>query len=354
MSTKTNNTISSTRPGKRVTIKEVAEHAGVSLQTISRVVNASQNVADETRQRVLQAIAELGYRRSELARHLNQGRSYTLGAVGSDVGYVGTGTFLGIARQADALGYSLQLKELSVTHTEEEARNVLHGLADRLVDGILWALPEIGDNHAWLDSGLLDEIPVPVIFLSMRPRSNFTVVAYDNFEGGTLAMRHLIENGRRTIGHIAGPLNWWVSQERIRAWEENICHAELSFDPTRLTAGNWEASSGLQAMHTLLDRHPEIDAVFAANDKMALGALLAAHQRRLRIPEDIAIVGFDNTPESACFFPPLTTIIQDKVQLGELATRVLVHHAEARFSHLAPTKIDTTSLSQQLFVRESS
>ena len=338
---------------KRPSIADVAALAKVSKQTVSRVINDSPNVSDKTRQRVLHAIDELGFRRSELARHFSQGRTLSLGVVGRNLNYFGTRTYIGIARQAEALGYSLLLKEVPDSSIEQ-IESILHALQDRHVDGILWAVPEISDNHDWLSTDLLAQVKVPMVFLSMAPRPNISVVAYDNFAGGELATQHLLQCGRRHIGHIAGPQEWWDASERKRGWEAALQRAGLPVTDDQLAVGGWDAASGEAALHRLLASYPALDAVFVANDKMALGVLLAAHEKGLRIPEDLAVIGFDDITESAYFHPPLSTVLQDKSMLGQLAVKTLVRKIEASYpQHEAQVLEDDVPLRHELKIRKS-
>ncbi len=157
---------------KRITIKDVAQAAGVSTQTVSRVMNKVSYVSEETRQRVETVVEQLGYHPSTLARSLSQQRSYTLGIVTFGLKYIGPSrTLNGIADKADELGYMLLMKELD-DYTINRIDDVIDSLLARQVDGILWVAPEIGDNHAWVDERL-DKIPVPVLFLAMQPREGF-------------------------------------------------------------------------------------------------------------------------------------------------------------------------------------
>src|SRR5512140_1677790 len=192
---------------KRATIKQVARASGVSTQTVSRDLNERPDVAPETRERILQINQELDYHPSALARSLIQQRSYTLGVVTSGLKYLGPSrTLNGITSMAEELKYALLLEELPRFDTEE-IKPLLQSLLSRHVDGIVWAVPEVGDNRRWVDE-ILSDVPVPVVFMTMRPRSDITSVSVDNYKGGVLATRHLLEKGRRHIGHISGPLDW--------------------------------------------------------------------------------------------------------------------------------------------------
>lgn len=314
---------------RRVSIKQVASEAGVSAQTVSRVLNQRPDVAPETRERVQAIIERLGFQPSALARSLIQQRSFTLGVVTAGLAYLGPSrTLNGITQQAAATGYAILLRELP-RFDSTEITATLQSLVARHVDGIIWAVPEVGDNHAWL-ADRLPRVAVPVIFLTMRPRPDIPCVTIDNYGGACAAVQHLVALGRRRIGHIAGPLDWWEAQERKRGWEDTLRAAGLAAEARACTQGNWSSASGGRAFQSLLAQYPELDAVFVANDQMALSALGAAHLAGRRIPDDLAIVGFDDLPEAAHFWPPLTTVAQPLVELGCQAVRRLHELVEAR------------------------
>jgi LacI family transcriptional regulator len=314
---------------KRVTIKDVAQAAGVSTQTVSRVMNKFTYVSGETRERVEEVVKQLNYRPSTLARSLIQQRSYTLGIVTFGLKYIGPSrTLNGIADKADELGYMLLMKELD-NFDSNRIDDVIDSFLARQVDGILWVAPEIGDNHAWIDDRM-ENIPVPVFFIATRPRPGISSVSTDNFQGAVLATQHLLDCGRKKIGHISGPGSWWEADERKRGWQETLIAA--GFDPLNLffTEGNWSSASGEQAFIQLIGSYPDLDAVFVANDQMALGTLREAIRRGIRVPEQLAVIGFDNIPESAFFYPSLTTIFQDLQLLGEQAVQNIVEMIQVR------------------------
>ena len=314
---------------KRITIKDVAQAAGVSTQTVSRVVNKFSYVSEETRQRVEEVVEQLGYRPSTLARSLIQQRSYTLGVVTFGLKYIGPSrTLNGVADKADELGYMLLMKELD-NFDINSIDDVIDSLLARQVDGIIWVAPEIGNNHSWLDERL-EKIPVPVLFLAMEPREGISSVATDNYQGAVMAVQHLLDCGRTKIGHISGPLSWWEADERKRGWRDTLIKAGLDASDQHCKEGNWSSASGEQAFIQLLEVFPNLDAVFVANDQMALGVLREAHRKGIRIPEQLAVIGFDNLPESAYFYPSLTTISQDLQMLGEQSVQYVVEMIQAR------------------------
>lgn len=312
----------------RATIKEVASAAGVSTQTVSRVINERPDVSPETRRRVQEIIDELKYQPSALARSLIQQRSHTLGVVIFGLKYFGPSrTLNGIADKADELGYMLLMKELNNFDTNS-IDYVIDSLLARQVDGILWAVPEIGENHAWLDERL-EKIPVPVLFIAMQPRDNIPSVTTDNFQGAVMAIQHLLDCGRKGIGHISGPPGWWEADERKRGWRETLDVAGFDTSQQRYAEGNWSSASGEQGFIQLLESFPAMDAVFVANDQMALGVLRETLRRGIAVPEQLAVIGFDNIPESAYFYPSLTTISQDLQLLGEQAVQNVVEMIQA-------------------------
>jgi LacI family transcriptional regulator len=336
---------------KRATIKEVARAAGVSTQTVSRVINDRPDVSPETRGRIQQVIEELDYQPSALARSLIQQRSYTLGIVTAGLKFTGPSrTLNGIANKAEELGYALLLEEMLQFDTDN-IKPLLQDLLARHVDGIVWAVPEVGDNRRWVGE-ILNDVPVPVVFLTMQPRPGVSTVAVDNYVGGTLATRHLLEQGCRRIGHISGPLDWWEARQRKQAWRDTRQQAGLPAPENACTEGNWSSASAEAAFTELLESYPGMDAVFAGNDQMALSVLQMAHRRGLCVPQDLAVIGFDNMAESAYFWPALSTINHSLYELGCRAVQETVEQIESvrRDEKLEPQNI---LLSPELIVRES-
>jgi LacI family transcriptional regulator len=340
------------RAGRRVTIKQVAKEACVSTQTVSRVINNRPDVAPDTRQRVHQVIERLGYQPSHVARSLIQGRSFTLGIIGYGLEYFGPScTLSGIEQEASNLGYTVLLSLIRQPETND-VEKLLREMLSHYVDGIIWAVPEIGANRAWTQQEDRS-FSVPIIFLSMEPQPDQLVATVDNYSGGLMATRHLIVQGCQNIGLITGPLDWWEARQRRLGWEEALEGVGLPRQDTFVAEGNWTAASGEHSLVQLLARHPEIDGVFACNDQMALGALKTARQLGRRVPEDLAIVGFDDIPEAAYFFPPLTTVRQDMVELGRRVVRELGRALESSRSG-DPYTPKTILLQPELIVRESS
>jgi LacI family transcriptional regulator len=313
---------------KRPTIKQVASAAGISTQTVSRVMNNRPDVSHETRERVLRIVAELGYQPSALARSLIRQRSYTLGVVTAGLKYIGPSrTLSGITNAAEEFGYSLLLKELP-SFNANHVVPILQEFLSRHADGIIWAVPEVGENRKWLENPPSD-LEIPIVFLTMEPREHISVVSIDNYLGGRMAMEHLLDQGYRHIGHIAGPLDWWEARQRMAAWNDTLIEKGFKVLDTHWIEGNWSSASGAQAFEKLIQQYPEMDSVFAANDQMALSAIQIACQKNLGIPKDIGIVGFDNIPESPFFCPPLTTVQSEQYSVGKVAVEEVIKIIES-------------------------
>jgi LacI family transcriptional regulator len=337
----------------RATIKEVASVAGVSTQTVSRVINERPDVSPETRKRVQEVIKALSYQPSALARSLISQRSHTLGVVTAGLRHIGPSrTLSGITAAAEEVGYSILLKELP-SYDTEEIKPIFQALLSRHVDGIIWAVPEVGENRNWVDDHPAD-FEVPLVYLTMESRDDLSIVSIDNYLGGRMAMSHLLEQGYRNIGHISGPLDWWEARQRMAAWKDALQESGLSSDDNHCVEGNWSSASGVLAIEKLCAQYSEMDAVFVANDQMALGVMQFLAEKRIRIPEDVGIVGFDNIAESAFFSPALTTIQQDQHGIARIAVEELIKIIEAGWQESNVIIAKSIILPPTLIVRQSS
>jgi len=345
------------RPRRRLTIREVAEAAGVSTQTVSRVLNNRPDVAAETFERVQRIIADTGYAPNMLARGLIQGRSRTLGVVAYGLEYFGpTRVLTGIEQQAAEMGYSMSL---NLIHQPEMdgVDGLLNSLSARQVDGIIWAIPEVSHNRTWSHTKGPD-FPVPVLLVGgMSGQSSLPSIAIDNRAIGRLATEHLLEGGARRIGIITGPLNWWEARERQRGWRETLETHGLNVDATLVVEGDWTAKSGEAGLDRLLETAPDIDAVFACNDQMALGVLHGAHRQGRPVPDDLSVVGVDNIAEGSHYWPSLTTVHQPLRDAGALAVKTIddLIKRSNDFAESAASTIELHRLlAPQLIIRESS
>lgn len=338
---------------QRLTIKHVAQLAGVSTQTISRVINGRPDVSPETRKRVQEIIDRYGYKPSAVARSLIQQRSYTLGVITAGLKYIGPSMILhGITDKAAELEYAVLLKELPRFDTDD-IEPIFDSLLARHVDSIIWAVPEVGENQRWLKQRSAS-LPVPFIFLTAPPRADLPSVDYDNYLGGKLATEHLLQQGYRRIGHISGPLDWLSARQRKQGWQDAL--REAGIDPREMPCveGNWSSASGQTAFNRLLSDFPEIEAVFVANDQMAVSVLQVACKNGIRVPQELAIVGFDGLAESEYYWPPLTTVYQDLHALGSTAVKEIIHIIESRYDGIDIDEAKRIVLQPQLIIRESS
>src|SRR6266566_1608821 len=264
---------------------DVARLAGVSHQTVSRVLNGHPNVRPETRERVLEAIRRLNYRPNALARGLVTRRSQTIGVISFDTRLFGpASTLLAIEHAARAAGYTITISSLANLDASS-VRAAVDALAGQSVDGVIViALRESAAR------GLRDLRPgLPVVAVEAGYGGEIPVVSVDQFAGARLAVDHLLSLGHRTVWHVAGPADWLEARERVEGWQASLTTA-----------------------------------VFAANDQMALGVLHAFYERGVRVPADVSVVGFDNIPEAAFLIPSLTTVHQDFEELGRRGLKLLV------------------------------
>ncbi len=305
------------------TIYDIAKEAGVSRQTVSRVINNRPDVAEETRLRVQQVIRELDYRPNAIAQSLSRQKSFIIGVVTAGLKYIGPSrTLNGIASKAENLGYGLLVKELD-RFDDSNFDSLLSWFQAHAVDGIIWAAPEIGSNRKEI-ARIMPGLDLPIIFLTMNKRVDLTIVTIDNFFGAKLATSHLVSQGRKNIGHISGPLDWWEARQRKSGWESALADADLRCSDRMWAEGNWSSRSGKTAFLKLLEKFPQMDGLFVGNDQMALAVLSEAVRLKIQVPKDLAVVGFDGIEESEFFYPPLSTISQDQFKLGGLAVEELL------------------------------
>ncbi|MET9800024.1 LacI family DNA-binding transcriptional regulator [Streptomyces sp. NPDC006368] len=312
------------------TLEEVAALAGVGRGTVSRVVNNAPGVKEATRLLVQQAIAQLGYVPNRAARALAGSRSDAVALVIPESArrFFTEPFFSDIVHGVTAglADTDMQLLLTLVRGDKERQRFVQYARAGR-VDGVL--LVSVHDSEPLPD--MLAELEVPTV-LSGRRRSDESVsyVDSDNVGGARAAVRHLAETGRRAIATIAGPLDMYGAQCRLRGYQEAMREAFGEVDPAYTAQGDFTEESGRRATEELLERHPGLDAVFAASDVMAAGALQVLRAAGRRVPEDVAVVGFDDSPIAQHTDPPLTTVRQPVEEMGRAMARVLLESIDDR------------------------
>jgi DNA-binding LacI/PurR family transcriptional regulator len=304
---------------KRATLYDVARQAGVSYQTVSRVINNHPHVADETRQRIIHIIDDLGYRPSRAARSLATHRSNTLGIVTFGAAYYGPAQMmLNAERAAKARGYSIRLSSIGAT-TLEEVQEAIGGLRDQLVDGIVLIMPTQDISYPRLAEACGE---IPFVETDTDAATEIPSVVIDQDSGSRMATQYLLDLGHRAICEVSGPLNWFSGAARHRGWRATLAAAGI--DPGPHIEGDWTAASGYQAARRLLESGAKFTALVAGNDQMALGAMRALSELGRRVPQDVSVIGFDDIPEAAYFEPPLCTVRQDFAALGEQSVEYLV------------------------------
>jgi DNA-binding LacI/PurR family transcriptional regulator len=311
---------SSARP-RPVVMADVARLAGVSLQTVSRVINDSPHVRAETRDRVLDAMRKLEYQPNSVARALVTGRSRTLGVVSFDTTLYGpASTLLGIERAAHAAGYFVCIVSLEA-RDRASVTSAVGRLRNQGVDGIVVIAPQdsAAQTVLHLPSG------VPIVAAEAGPGGHVPLVQVDQVEGARLATQHLLELGHRTVWHVSGPRDWLEAQDRERGWRSTLEEAGAAAPP--VLVGDWSPGSGYELGRRLAGTEG-VTAVFVANDQMALGVLRALHEAGRRVPGEISVAGFDDIPEAAYFMPPLTTVRQDFNEMGRRSLHLLLEQIE--------------------------
>ncbi|WP_292911187.1 LacI family DNA-binding transcriptional regulator [Microbacterium sp.] len=316
---------------------DVAARAGVSHQTVSRVVNGFDSIRPATRDRVLAAIAELGYRRNVAARTLATSRTRAIGVLAPAVtDYGPTSTVQGIEVAARAAGY-----HSLVTTAADDRDSIVSGLGF-LLDQAIEALVVIAPQQRVLEALRELDIRVPIATLQAVELGTGTVVSVDQAAGAGLVMDHLLGLGHRDIQHLAGPIEFLEAAARRSAYERALVSAGTPVP--EILVGDWTAESGYRAA-SLLD--PSATAVFSANDQMALGLVHGLVALGRQVPRDVSVVGFDDVPEARFYLPALTTVRQDFGQIGRVAVESLIRQIEGEAAeHIPP-------LEARLVVRES-
>ncbi len=326
------------RRRRSASMADVARLAGVSAQTVSRVSNGAPGVVDATREQVLAAMKELGYRPNSAARALKSGRFHTIGVILFNISTTGnTRTLEAIATSAAAEGYAITLLPVAAA-TQDSVRGAFTRMGELAVDGIIMLM----------EAHLLDAstVTLPPRALAVVADSNagdrYRVVDTDQVGGAQAAVQHLLQLGHDTVWHVAGPSYSYSAERRVEAWRSALESRRRQVpEPLR---GDWTADSGYQA-GLQLAQEPDCTAVFVSNDQMALGVLRALHEHGRRVPEDISVVGFDDVPEAGSYLPPLTTVHQDFSEVGRRCVEELLKQIrddrEATGTTLVPTRLVT-------------
>ena len=330
-------------PNRSVSMIDVAVHAGVSHQTVSRVLNNHKNVSDKTRKRVLASMEELNYHPNIAARTLVTGKSSSIGVLSYDTTLFGPASMLhAVQLAARAKGYSVNLVSLKATDTE----SVNKGLQDLYatgVEGLIMIVPHTKD------SAQIKKLPgdLPGVVIEGESSKFIPSVNIDQVVGAEMAVEYLLELGHKKIAHISGPLGWYEADLRVTGWRNAMERAGLKSKV--MEQGDWSPRSGYEATKRILKARQGITAIFCSNDAMALGALKALSENGMDIPAEMSVVGFDDVPEASFFQPSLTTIMQSFEDVGNSSLELLVSQIEG-----GKTRIKREAIQPTLLIRESS
>ena len=332
----------------RPTLDQVAERAGVGRGTVSRVINGSPQVSERTRQLVEAAVAELGYVPNLAARALVTRRTDAVALVISEPGdRVFAEPFFAAVVRGISAGVTAAGRQLVLAFAAGQERRIERYLTPQHVDGVL-----LVSLHG--DDPLPQQLRargLPVVLGGRPPRGyDGAYVDVDNLGGARAGVAHLLQRGRRRIATITGPHDMGAGQDRLAGYRAALAGAGLAEDPSLIVEGDFSEVSGVQAMRGLLERRPDVDGVFVANDLMAVGALRALRDAGRRVPEEVAVVGFDDSPVSRVTDPPLSTVRQPVEELGRGMAEMLVRLIsgagdQARESAVLPTELVVRSSS---------
>ncbi|KXK58874.1 LacI family transcriptional regulator [Micromonospora rosaria] len=325
-------------------MSDVARLAGVSHQTVSRVLNNHPSVRPETRERVLRAVHQLNYRPNALARGLAGRRSRVIGVVSFDtILYGPAATLLGIERAARAAGYGINIVTLERLD-RAGMKSAIDALTEQSVAGVVIIAPMM--TAALAVHGLPTGVPA-VVVESGGGTGELPSVSVDQVAGARLAVEHLLALGHETVWHVAGPRDWLEARDRVDGWR--LALEQAGRRVPAVVPGDWSPRAGYEIGQSLVDR-PDVTAVFCANDHQALGLLRALHQRGVRVPEDVSVVGFDDIPEAEYLSPPLTTVRQDFDEVGRRCVAALL----ALLGAAGSTGPEPAQVEPVLVVRDSS
>ncbi|MFH8485201.1 LacI family DNA-binding transcriptional regulator [Streptomyces longisporoflavus] len=336
-------------PETRPTIKTVAARAGVGRTTVSRVVNGSELVSEKAREAVLSAIAELGYVPNSVARGLVTRRTNAVALVipESESRLGSEPYFSAVIRGVSAaLADTRTQLQLMLVRDQAERDQLTQSVAERRVDGVL--LVSVHEHDAL--PGLLESAGLPTVLAGRRREDDpLSYVCADNRGGAAAAVRHLLDRGRRRIATVAGPQDMEVGRSRLQGCQEALARAGIPARDHLVAVGDFTEEGARAAMRSLLERAPDLDAVFAASDLMAAGILLELRARGRRVPQDVSVVGFEDSYLARHTNPPLTTIRQPTEEIGGTIARTLLREIENPALPRTRLVLDT-----ELVVRESS
>jgi len=328
-----------------ITLEEIAKISNVSRSTVSRVINGDPNVKEETRQRVLAVIESVNFQPNLAARSLARGRTNVIGLViPAGIAAIFTDPWFpqvvkGISTECNIQGYSVMLWLAEPEFERQMITKILHS---GLLDGVIVSSMVIEDPIVQS----LYESSMPFVLIGRHPTLDIRYIDIDNVSGGFEATKHLINLGFEKIATITGPQNLIAGHDRFLGYQQALEEHHLPINPHLIVKGDFSEKSGYEACLKLISQNP--DAIFIANDTMAIGAFQAIQQAGLRVPDDIAIVGFDDIPQASTSSVPLTTIRQPTQQMGAVAVNALIESI-----HYPDSNLENTILPTELVIRQS-
>lgn len=329
---------------KSATLNDVARQAGVSYQTVSRVLNQAPHVSLKTRNKVELAMVELNYVPNRVAQQLAGKHSLTLGLATTDLSlHAPSQIAAAVKRKARELGYNVVIAMVD-DHSEHACQQAINELLAQRVDGILVNVPLKPKRSQKITEQCAD---TPVLFLDVNPLSAAFSVLFDPKTGAIQGADHIIALGHQQIVLICGPKNAISAQLRYQGWLHALSNASLT--PQAVYYGEWSAQSGYRATQKLIASNIPFSAILVANDQMALGVLRALHENNVDIPGNVSVIGYDDTADSAYFQPPLTTIRQNFRLLGEESVSRLI----VRLHHTIEPPSYSLSLATELIIRQT-
>lgn len=325
---------------KKPNIYDVAKLAGVSHQTVSRVINNADYIKEDTRTKVQRAMDELGYIPNAAARALVTSKTKIVGILVSDIVYHGpAGMLHAMEKEARRGGFFAISASVDPLDHNSIAQGIQH-LRRLGIEGLVVITPQTDSVQA-VERLVTD---IPVVFIDSPHYSKEWSAELDNCEGAKRATEHLIALGHKGIVHVSGPSGWFVTAPRVAGYEAAMKNAKLS---PKIYSGDWTAPTGFEIGRKLDIETDRVTAIFAANDHLALGLMRALRQRGYAIPERISIIGFDDVPEAAYYEPPLTTMRPDFAELGRVAIELMVGQINRE------QILRTETLVPELIIRES-
>jgi LacI family transcriptional regulator len=337
----------------QVTIKDIARELGISPSTVSRALKDHPDISPETKRAVNELAEKLNYQPNIVALNLRQSKTNTIGVIIPEIVHFFFSTIIkGIDDVAYSAGYNVILAQSN--ESLEREKTDLKALFNSRVDGMLMSLSRETTNFEHIESILAKGVPV-VFFDRVFNNPSLSTVVVDDYEGAKEATLHLIEQGCKRIAHIEGPPNLAISKQRLKGYEDALKQHKMPLSDELVVACPFGSiEEGRAATEKLLMLKTPPDGIFASNDPAAIGSMQAIKEKGLKIPKDVAVVGFSNWLFSSMLEPPLSSVDQPGFEMGQEAAKLLIRHIEMKEKNDAEPPAETKVLKTRLIVRESS